>query len=554
MIAAAGDLDARLQRARTIDWRFALPDPAPPTVATSGRVPDHMAAAMAEAGWQATTAEAALSVTIDPDDAALRAAQSALREDGTLCVMWRRRLARLPRRGVASRSRAAADLRRSGFDVRWHVLVPNAAATGAIVPLETPEPLDLLFRRRSGVTGSRAARWLAELLRRYGLLARLAPAVLLVAHRRAAGQPRIGGGAAGPRIASVKGSDAISRHLAGLRDGDPELAIPERHGPPLLLTPRFRASRHVVALVPQPDRQDRGPLPSGDPALVLKVARLADSGEVARREAAALERIAAGPERRRASAPGLVHLGRPWDLPTLVETAVAGRPLDPATVRRDPEGAIAAVSAWLISMVGSADAPGSGAAPAHERIERLLDAPLTAFMAAWSGREEQPLFDATRAAGDTLRAARLPIAFEHGDASHPNLLRRSDGSLAAVDWERAEPEGLPLHDLTTFLAYVAVVRARTAARHYEGEVIASALLAADGWAARVLAEHSRRIGVEPGCIRALVTISLARLTMGLAERLEDDRTRPPSADTVDWLRGHRYHVAWRSVALDARTR
>jgi aminoglycoside phosphotransferase (APT) family kinase protein len=150
-----------------------------------------------------------------------------------------------------------------------------------------------------------------------------------------------------------------------------------------------------------------------------------------------------------------------------------------------------------------------------------------------------------------VRAARLPIAFEHRDASHPNLLRRSDGSLAAVDWERAEPEGLPLHDLSTFLAYVAVVRARTAARHDEGEVIASSLLAADGWAARALAEHSQRIGVEPGCIRALVTISLARLTMGLAERLEDDRTLPPSALTVDWLRGHRYHVAWRSVALAA---
>jgi hypothetical protein len=549
MTAPEGDLDARLQRARTIDWRFALPDPAPTTVMTSGRVPRQVAEAMAEAGWQTATAEADLAVTFEPDDAALRAALTALRDDGTLCVMWRRRLGRFPRRGVASRSGTAADLRRRGLEVRWHVLVPNASATGAIVPLTTPQPLELLLRRRSGVTGSRAARWLAELLRRYGLLVRLAPAVLLVAHRRLAAGPRVGGAVTEPRIAAPRGSDAISRHLADLRLHDPGLPIPERHGPPLLLTPRFRASRHVVALVPQGDGRDQGPLRSEDPALVLKVARVADRGEVARREAAALERIAAGPERWRASAPALVHLGRPWDLPTLVETAVSGRPLDPAMVRRDPERAIAAVSGWLVSMVRSADTPESGAVPARDRIERLLDAPMTTFMAGWSGREEQPLIDATRAAGDTVRAARLPVAFEHGDASHPNLLRRSDGSLAAVDWECAEPEGLPLHDLTTFLAYVAVVRARTAARHDEGEVIASSLLAADGWAARALAEHSQRIGVESGCIRALVTISLARLTMGLAERLEDDRTLPPSAVTVDWLRGHRYHVAWRSVAL-----
>jgi hypothetical protein len=103
--------------------------------------------------------------------------------------------------------------------------------------------------------------------------------------------------------------------------------------------------------------------------------------------------------------------------------------------------------------------------------------------------------------------------------------------------------------LTTFLAYVAVARRQASAGMDQGREIAASLLAADGWAGRALADHAQRIGVERGCIRPLVIVSLARLTMGMAERLEDAPSSSPSQGTVDWLRGHRYHVAWRSAAL-----
>jgi hypothetical protein len=530
MSALPADLDARLRRARTIDWRFALPDPVPTSVATIGRVSDEMEAAMADAGWHQTPADADLALTIDPDRDALREARRALAPAGTMCVIWRRASVGMGRRGVAGRSTTARSLRKAGFDVRWHVLVPNASETSAIVPLSTPAPLALLLGRRSGLTGSRAARWLAETLRRHGLLVELAPAALLIARRQPA-------------------PDAISAHLAALRRRDPGMPVPDGHGDPLLLTPRFRASRHVVALVPGPDATGSASSGTGDPALVLKVARLADGGEVARREAKALESMAARPAELGSPAPSLVDLGSPWGLATIVETAVAGRPLDPATVRRDPERAIAIVSDWLVSMVK----PVAGQ-PAGERISRLVWEPMASFTAAWSDDADRRFIDATKAAATALRSASLPIAFEHGDASHPNLVRRPDGSLAAVDWELAEPDGLPLHDLTTFLAYVAVARGRASPSADQGREIAASLLAVDGWAGRALAEHAQRIGLEGGCIRPLVILSLARLTMGMAERLEDTRSSSPSQGTVDWLRQHRYHVAWRSaaLALDAR--
>ena len=52
-----------------------------------------------------------------------------------------------------------------------------------------------------------------------------------------------------------------------------------------------------------------------------------------------------------------------------------------------------------------------------------------------------------------LRAASVPRVFEHGDLSHPNLIWLPTGRVGVVDWELAEEEGFPLHDLSFFLAF-----------------------------------------------------------------------------------------------------
>jgi aminoglycoside phosphotransferase (APT) family kinase protein len=155
---------------------------------------------------------------------------------------------------------------------------------------------------------------------------------------------------------------------------------------------------------------------------------------------------------------------------------------------------------------------------------------------------------ATRAAIATLREATLPIAFEHGDASHPNLFLRDDDSVAAVDWERAEPDGLPVHDLTTLLAYVAVARSGATGPADQGRAIAAALAETGGSASAAIRGYLDRIGVDPDLARPLTLVALARLTMGLVQRLGDGSADTPSAETVDFVRAHRYYVAWRTFA------
>ena len=44
----------------------------------------------------------------------------------------------------------------------------------------------------------------------------------------------------------------------------------------------------------------------------------------------------------------------------------------------------------------------------------------------------------------------VPVVWTHGDCAPWNLKRQIDGSLAAIDWEAADPHGLPGFDVVHF--------------------------------------------------------------------------------------------------------
>jgi aminoglycoside phosphotransferase (APT) family kinase protein len=526
--SASPDPSDRAVRARRIDWRFVLADVTPGRVAWFGPADDAVTAALAEAGWQPDdaadrrpgTADLAVVTVATPD--VLAAAVRAVGPGGSVYVRIdppHRRLDR-SRRG---RSLAPASVRRrlatAGLTgIRVHAHVPHETRRSAIVPLDESAALRLFLVHRGGLIAGRPALAVAEGLRRSGWLARLAPAVSVVG-RRPAG-PSDGG--------PDRDRDAISTHLAA--------ALPATDVPraaPLLLTPSFRASRHVVALVPAADGRRV--------ASVAKVSRVADSGVVTEREAAVLRALEGADPMVRDTAPVCLSVSRPWGLPTLVESGMAGVPLDPATVRRDPGGALDLVLPWLGALVpSSADCP-----PAGERLERLLLRPLDAFAAAAGvSPEETRRIERTRAIADTLRDVPLPVAIEHGDVSHPNLLIRPDGRLAAVDWELGEPNGLPAHDLFGFLGYVAIARARAAGADAPGLAVRAALLGDDGWTWPAAERYARAIDLDPARLPALAVLSWARRTVGLIERLFDGPPTTLDPQLQAWIREHRVTAAW----------
>ena len=158
-----------------------------------------------------------------------------------------------------------------------------------------------------------------------------------------------------------------------------------------------------------------------------------------------------------------------------------------------------------------------------------------------------------------LAQTTLPRVFEHGDPAHPNLLRRPDGRVVAVDWERGEPDGLPLHDLTIALAYIAAAAAGATSAPDQAAAFRAAMTGDDPWAARALDRAIDRAGCPTTLRPALVVAAWARTAAWLAVEMSarpnenaTDSAIEPSASTDDvgrWLVDDRSVALW-DVSLD----
>jgi aminoglycoside phosphotransferase len=318
--------------------------------------------------------------------------------------------------------------------------------------------------------------------------------------------------------------------------GAPEL------GSTVLLTPREPTSNCVVALVLDAR--------SGAPAAVVKIPRLAEAEGALAREAATLRAIQAG--RPTATVPSVIALASVDGHTLLVESALVGETITPAELRRRPRRCVDDILRWLLEL------PVPGREPAV--YDALVEAPLRRFAAALPrSAVETGLVAETLDAVDELRQAALPAVVEHGDLSHPNLIRLVDGRVGVVDWELAEVAGLPAADLCFFLGYVAATLRRARSPRRLAAAFDEAFAAPDGWARAPLLSYARRIGIEPSLLSPLLVATWARYAARFVARVEGAAAAPESADgtispvALAALRDSPHRVLWER-ALRSRPR
>jgi hypothetical protein len=70
----------------------------------------------------------------------------------------------------------------------------------------------------------------------------------------------------------------------------------------------------------------------------------------------------------------------------------------------------------------------------------------------------------TQQASIVAAAPRVPLVLQHGDPGAWNLLQRDPGSVTLIDWENADPDGIPIADLAFLLRSAGVVEARQRSR------------------------------------------------------------------------------------------
>lgn len=433
---------------RGADWRFLLHDARPSSVVVlrhrdSARVEDALTAVGLPLVDPDRAGHGGAEVVVcDPDADAVERALSLRATDGSIVVEVTSRRAR---------RRVVRHLRRAGLSVATYGCWPTCADATRLVPLDHADQL-----RDSALSAkNRGRRALGAVLCRVGLGAVVFTETTVVATD-------------GPRVPSP----------TRVAFGDGTRAAMT------LLTPRFGTSRHVIALT----TDDTGR------ALVTKTPRLPDDDEALDSEARGLLSLDGPVPPRPTLVADTSRFGQRW----LVATRVVGAPLARRHVARQPDFWIAAAHDWLRMMPA-----GGSARPCDDgRFGRLLQPALDVLAAHATAEPEvrELLADAERAVAQ-LGATELPTCAEHGDFRPPNLIIERAGSLAAVDWELAEPNGFPMYDLLFFHDYV-------------GEVVPGhrpMLLAA----AEQFAHHHE---LDPALLRPLTTMMRARQLANVARR------------------------------------
>ena len=300
----------------------------------------------------------------------------------------------------------------------------------------------------------------------------------------------------------------------------------------LALTPGFRASSNVILLL----------FPQGHatPALVAKVSRLPGENSELRSEADNLRRVQQTRSGGFDSIPRLITSSSENDHAFLVETMLTGSLMNPAAVRQAQGTCTEAVLNWLIDLGTSTSIPGS---LDEAWFARLVAEPTDHLRSAFPQEEHRLAlgWDVVAALG----TCDLPLVFEHGDLSDPNLLTQSNGKIGVVDWELAQANSLPLVDLFFFLTYVAFSRRRATNAAQYLAAFHEAFFGPGAWAVPYVQRYAHSLEIPQQALTPLFILCWIRYLAKLTRRLNPGKHGELPSETLAWLRANRYYALWK---------
>ena len=285
--------------------------------------------------------------------------------------------------------------------------------------------------------------------------------------------------------------------------------------------------------------------PPGDstPAHVVKFSRVPGAAEQFERDeqAARLITQTAGAVARRA--PSLLARFEVGGRAASLETAAAGTKLTNLLRQPRPRRAklavVEAVARWLLEVARETAAPPEALAAERDRLEREV-------LPAWAERGVTP---------DLVQALPpLPATFQHNDVGEENVVY-ADGDFTVLDWEWAQPHGLPLGDLVFFAVHVlrivdGALTEDARDRHFVDVLAGRA--PSSGVLFRWVRELVSTLELPPESVGPLVTVNwLDRATLSLAERRRAEAVGGASLEpafaeraALAWLRDPALGAGW----------
>jgi aminoglycoside phosphotransferase len=386
-----------------------------------------------------------------------------------------------------------------------------------IIPIDEPTGLAMLLRRRFPNVAPAVLRNIAaQLTRSHTIRRRLAVSVI---------------GCRGPERGRPFPERFIETHGGDIRPtptGSPSAYV--------VATPNFPSSRSVVFLM-RPDT-------SCQPTVVAKIARAECDGRPLACEATnlrAVERAQVGVEAPRLIAHGLYERHA-----VLLESALPGPLMQPRLVRHRPAPCLEAGLQWIeqfhrATRVPACSLPGRLALVVKSQLKQLE--PLMA-----DEPPMQALLLRVRRETGRLDSLNMPLVFEHGDLSSPNVLWLGNGRIGVLDWELSDPRGLPAVDLFFFLAFIAFARERATSPEQCVTAFRRAFFGPDAWTHPYIARYARSVGVPKTALTPLFLLCWSRYLANLPARMAWAVDRRLTRAELAEVRRDRYWHLWKYAA------
>lgn len=489
MIGTDDQREAALNRLlRRVDWRFLLPDPRPARSVcfADGLLAQAVAAISGDMIGPITQpiGECDLAVAVDPTQKTLQAAWTALRPGGACYIEWHSPLAGGP-------ANVRRRLEATGFTnvaCYWTWPWPDRGPTLFWLPMEAPNAVRYYLANRAHSQSLIGLTWnrLLEIIWSMSLKLRLLAPMCVTARKPHVEMSNVDHTAPVNVDADVDllemihdtwstwGSDASPQHLSWS-----------------LLTRGARSINKVVGMVFAESERS--------PRLIVKLSRAAESDAALEREAANLRAVQTSRPDQVCGVPQVLFLQEWAGQKVLGETALAGRPLYSVLRRDNCRDLALKVTDWLAALVDHATP-----CPRTAWWDRLIETTVDEFERNFGRVLDPEKLQATRAILATL--GDLPLVCEQRDCSPWNVLIADDGELVILDWESAEPRGLPALDLIYFLTYLifffdGAIESQRFTESYR------AALDPTAFTGRVVAECQRRylacVGLDPAVLHPL---------------------------------------------------
>jgi hypothetical protein len=201
--------------------------------------------------------------------------------------------------------------------------------------------------------------------------------------------------------------------------------------------------------------------------------------------------------------PQSIFCSHPGNLMLVGQTIIQGKPFR-RQHQSSPEHPLGRDACAWLSKLGEFTADPTIASPAQ--VAKALRQLFVRFLNIYRLTPEQSTFIEGQI--DSISQTRnvFPLVFQHGDPGTWNLMVTRSGKVAFLDWEAAEPHGIPLWDLFYFLRSYCIWATRGGSRRDSLQVFAQGFLGEaplNLFVSEMIHNYCQRLGLPDDLIQPL---------------------------------------------------